>query len=62
MKFKNKVFINQILLNTLFKHKLKNKRFLTLNQNYNSVQPTILFISMFVCKNFFTFRGKFLTL
>ena len=49
MNLKNKIFINQILLNTLFKHKRKNKKFLTLNQNHNSVLPNTLFISMFVC-------------
>ena len=38
---------------------MKIKRFLTLNQNHNLVWPTLLFISMFVCKNFFHFHGNF---
>ena len=33
---RNKVLINKILPETLFKPKRKNKKFLTLNQNYNS--------------------------
>ena len=37
MNLKNKTLINHILLNTLFKHKRKNEKFLTLNQNHDLV-------------------------
>ena len=46
MNLRNKILTNQILLDTLFKHKRKNKNFLTLNQNHNAVQPILLFISI----------------
>ena len=55
---RNKAFINHILRDTLFKPKCKNEKIFTLNQSLNSVWPTILFISMFVYKNFFSFRGE----
>ena len=40
---------------------VKIKKIVTLYQNQNSFEPTILFVSMFVCKNFFPFRGNFST-
>ena len=39
---------------------VKIKKIVTLYQNQNSFEPTILFVSMFVCKNFFPFRGNFM--
>ena len=54
---RNKALINHILLETLSITKSKNKKVSELNL---TLWPTLLFISMFVCNNFFHFAEKFL--
>ena len=56
----NKVLINQILPDQLFKSKRKNKRHSYTKSKSQFILAYISYICMFVCKNFFTFSGAFL--
>ena len=60
VNLRNKVFLIKFYLKHFSNLSGKIKKCLTLNQNRNSFQATILFISTFVCKNFFPFHGNFM--